>query len=297
MTDYILSGFELLTWRSKLLSLGGKEVDLNWLLDFGGGIKWSRLKQISINPEQKIVIERSLEDLENLWIIHLGETKPLQYLIGRCQWRDFELEINPSAMIPRNESELLIDFAIAKFNSTSPTNWVDLGSGSGALSIALAKAYPCSQGHAVDKCENALALTRRNLISIFPDANVIFHLGEWWEPLRPWWGTLDLVLANPPYIPEEVIKQLDPIVRDNEPNLALSGGIDGLDAFREIIKGAQQAMSKNAWLILEHHFDQSDQVLSLMTQYGFEGVKYENDLQGIRRFAIGRTPEKDPCHL
>ena len=123
-----------------------------------------------------------------------------------------------------------------------------------------------------------------------PRSEVNLHLGSWWEPLKPWWGSIELVLANPPYIPSGVLDSLPPIVRDNEPRLALCGGLDGLNACKEILNGAFQAIAKDGWLILEHHHDQSDLILKLMHEVGLKDVDYALDLQGIRRFAVGRHP-------
>ena len=124
--------------------------------------------------------------------------------------------------------------------------------------------------------------------SLVPDANVCFHLGDWWAPLKPWWGSFDLVLANPPYIPQSVFCELEPMVREHEPAIALCGGVDGLHAFRQILKNAKNAMSSNAWLIFEHHYDQSEKLISLMDDYGLQGISSLKDIEGIKRFAIGK---------
>ncbi len=98
------------------------------------------------------------------------------------------------------------------------------------------------------------------------------------------------MLANPPYIPDAVLDQLEPVVRDHEPHLALCGGHDGLNACRHVIDGAMQALEPGGWLLLEHHHDQSDAVLDLMSQQGLQEVTYKSDLLGIRRFAMARHP-------
>ena len=138
-----------------------------------------------------------------------------------------------------------------------------------------------------DKLEMFAAI---NLQKLAGTSKVQVHLGSWWEPLKPLWGQLDLVVANPPYIPEALINRLDPLVRDHEPYIALSGGEDGLMACREVVIGAEMALNSGGWLILEHHHDQSDYLLDLMRSHGLKGVDFENDLQRIKRFAIAYKP-------
>ncbi len=284
------SGEEVLLWRRELLTKGGRAVDLDWLLDIGGGVRWSRLQQIHFDPSCKLILEQSLDHLAIIWQEHLDNQIPLQHLLGRCPWRDFELEISSAALIPRQETELLMDLALQRFDRGFSGLWADLGTGSGALAVALARSFPNAVGHAVDLSDEALSLAQRNLKRLAPKASVDFHLGSWWEPLKSCWGAIGLVLANPPYIPTAVVHQLEPIVRQNEPYLALCGGPDGLNACREIVNSSSNALSPGGWLIIEHHHDQSDDVLTLMSKTGLKDVAFETDLNGIKRFALGRNP-------
>tara|TARA_B100000029_G_scaffold2324_1_gene2819 strand:- start:2336 stop:3208 length:873 start_codon:yes stop_codon:yes gene_type:complete len=283
------SGEEILFWRKKLLSNGGRAVDLDWLLDLGGGLQWGELQKLLIDPSQSLTLDQSLDYLASLWQEHIDKQIPLQHLLGRCPWRDFELEVSSAALIPRQETEILMELALTRFDKNFLGLWADLGTGSGALAVDLARSFPHAEGHAVDCSQAALSLASRNLKRLAPLSNVHLHLGSWWQPLRPWWGKIGLVLANPPYIPTAVLNRLDPIVRDNEPHLALCGGPDGLNAFREIIARASKAIVNNGWLMLEHHHDQSDPVLELLIKAGFKDVCYAKDLDGIKRFALGRN--------
>ncbi len=285
-----ISGDELLIWRRQQLKKGGRHVDFDWLLDVCGGLSWANLQQLRIDPSRSFQLEKSLGHLESIWSSHLEKRLPLQYLVGRCPWRDFELQVSPAVLIPRQETEILVDLAIGKFQEQSPKMWADLGTGSGALAIAMARAFSVSEGHAVDCSQEALILAKSNLNLLAPNSKVSLHLGSWWEPLRLWWSEFDLVLANPPYIPSSVFEMLDPIVRENEPYLALCGGDDGLIACREVVSGASQALAQRGWLMLEHHHDQSEFVLDLMIQAGLEEVSFEKDLNGVRRFALGQKP-------
>jgi len=140
----------------------------------------------------------------------------------------------------------------------------------------------------MDISKDALGLARRYLKSLAPKANVKFSLGDWWEPLLRWWGSFDLVLSNPPYIPSDLIENLEPVVKNHEPLIALDGGKDGMIASNKIIFGALLGLAKGGWLILEHHYDQSEKITSFMKNIGMEEVSFEKDLSGIKRYAICR---------
>ena len=267
---------------------GGRRVDFDWLLDIAAGISWSKLQSIILNPEYFISLEISTEELEFIWGSHLKDHTPLQYLISKCPWRDFELEVSAEALIPRQETELLIDFALKKVTDVSCGRWADLGTGSGAIAVSLAKSLPKWNGHATDISNDAIGLAKRNLRSIVPNANVRFSLGDWWEPLKRWWGSFDLVLSNPPYIPSDFIEGLEPVVKNHEPLIALDGGEDGMNASKKIILGALNGLAKGGWLILEHHYDQSEKITNIMNDFGMEQVSFERDLSGIKRYAICR---------
>ena len=283
-----IPGDSFLQWRRKMISIGGRKVDFDWLLDIAAGVSWSTLQSIILNPDKFISLEISTEELEVIWKSHLKDHTPLQYLISKCPWREFELEVSAEALIPRQETEFLIDFALNKVTNIVSGRWADLGTGSGPIAVSLAKSLPNWNGHACDIRNEALDLAKRNLKSIVPNANVRFSSGDWWEPLKRWWGSFDLVLSNPPYIPSDLIEELEPVVKNHEPLLALDGGEDGMNASRKIILGASNGLSKGGWLILEHHYDQSEKIIDVMKNIGMEEVSFEKDLGGIKRYAICR---------
>ena len=283
-----IDGKTFLKWRKEMILKGGRKVDFDWLLDIAAGISWSMLQNIILNPENFISLEISKEELEVIWKIHIKDKTPLQYLISKCPWRDFELEVSANALIPRQETEFLIDFALKRVVDISVGRWADLGTGSGPLAVALAKSLPNWSGHAVDISQDALELAKRNLKSIAPNANVRLALGDWWKPLKKWWGSFDLVLSNPPYIPSALIKELEPGVKNHEPLIALDGGEDGMSESKKIILGASNALANGGWLIIEHHYDQSERIINLMKNMGMKEVSFEKDLSGINRYAICR---------
>jgi release factor glutamine methyltransferase len=288
-------------WRREQLDFGGSAADLDWLLDLGGGIPWPRLQACRLRPERTLTLKQGREALASLWRRHLEGDVPLQYLIGHCPWRDLDLLVAPGVLIPRQETELLVDLAVAGLPPascpTAPLLWADLGTGSGCLAIALARALPAGRGLAVEVSPEALRLADLNVRRAGVSGRVTLLRGSWWEPLRPWWGRLDLVMANPPYIPTPLLRQLDPVVRDHEPQRALDGGVDGLASIRAVVAGAPRGLAPGGRLLLEHHHDQSEAVLGLLRAAGLVEVRHHPDIEGVRRFASAaraRSPEASP---
>ena len=286
MIDNFISGNTFLKWRKTMILKGGRKVDFDWLLDIAAGVSWRKLQNIILHPEQCFSLGFPIEEIEFIWESHLRDNTPLQYLISKCPWRDFELEVSANALIPRQETEFLIDFALKKVNNINSGRWADLGTGSGPIAISLAKALPNWKGHAVDISIDALELAKRNLELLAPNSKVKLSIGEWWEPLQRWWGSFDLVLSNPPYIPSDLIEDLEPVVKNHEPRIALDGGADGMFASKQIIFGALNGLAKGGWLILEHHYDQSEKIIKFMKEIGMGEVSFEKDLNGIKRYAI-----------
>lgn len=291
-TPQTTSAQVLLAWRRQQLTGHSRppavlQPSLDWLLDLGAGVGWQRLQLLHLQPDQPVVLQRSLDELAALWHRHLHDAVPLQYLLGLCPWRDLTLQVAPGVLIPRAETELLIELAL-QLVPAPPRLWADLGTGSGALALALARAWPRSRGLAVELSEAARAVAARNLQTA---PRVQLLAGNWWQPLQPWWGQLQLVVANPPYIPAAVWARLEPGVREHEPALALAAGDDGLAAIRQIAAGAARALAPGAPLLLEHHHDQSEAVLDLLAAAGLVALERHRDLEGIWRFASARAPQ------
>lgn len=288
----LITASELLGWRRRLLALGGDAAAFDWLLDLGAGLRWSQLQALWCHPEAEVRLQGSLEALEALWRRHLDSHEPLQYLVGRCPWRDLELPVAPGVLIPRQETELLVDLALSLWPSERPeARWADLGTGSGCLAIALGRSLPLSLGFAVEASPEALAQAGANLTRWELQRRVTLLAGDWWQPLAPWWGELDLVLSNPPYIPSATLAGLDPVVREHEPHLALDGGPDGLRAIRSIVAGSARGLAPGGLLLLEHHHDQSEVVGELLLAAGLERLAEHADLEGRARFASGWRPK------
>jgi len=295
----LIRGHELLNWRRRMLAVEGRTPprasDLDWLLDLAGGLRYADRQAVWLHPDRPVQLARPLAAITNLWQHHRATDQPLQYLVGRCPWHDLELAVGPGVLIPRQETELLVELALGLVSPRPreiPFCWADLGTGSGALAIALARALPGSTGLAVEASAQALAYGALNLQTWCPaqgaEPSVRLLQGDWWQALEPWWGRLQLVVSNPPYIPSAVCAELDPVVRDHEPLQALDGGADGLAAIRAIVAGAPRALAPEGVLLLEHHHDQSAAAMELLTGSGFSEVQAHRDLEGINRFVSGR---------
>jgi release factor glutamine methyltransferase len=280
---------ELLHWKNRQLSKGGDYQSLFFLLECVGGISTSDLNLSIINSENKLHLKKNLEFLESIWENHLFSSSPIQYLCGVAFWRDLKLKVTDKVLIPRPETELLVDIVFRIFGKKSrKIFFAELGTGSGAISIALALAYPLWKGIATDIDEDALEIATKNYRNSSQQSNLKFYCGHWWNPLESLKGKLDLAISNPPYIPRETYEKLPIEVKNFEPKIALIGGDDGLKHIREIIQKAPLFLKENGWLILENHFDQADIVKQLFIKNKFKSVEIVNDLSGVGRFTIGR---------
>ena len=280
---------EFLCWKKKQLSKGGDYQSFAVLLDCIGGISASDLNLLSINPEGTIYLKKNLEHLESIWHDHSSNSIPIQYLCGIAFWRDLRLKVTDKVLIPRPETEFIIDIVYKIFGKKSQKlTFAELGTGSGAISIALALAYPLSEGVATDIEQDALEIATNNFINSSKQSNLKFYCGNWWSPLESFKGKLDLAISNPPYIPKDTYEKLPKEVKNFEPKVALLGGEDGLKHIREIIQKAPLFLKEKGWLILENHFDQGEKVKQLLFENNFTSIEIVKDLSGIGRFTLGR---------
>ncbi|HEX4982650.1 MAG TPA: peptide chain release factor N(5)-glutamine methyltransferase [Ilumatobacteraceae bacterium] len=217
--------------------------------------------------------------------------EPLQYVLGRWGFRQLDLAIDSRVLIPRPETELVAETAIALASARgSPVTVADLGTGSGAIGLALADELPHA-GTTVwitDVDADALDVARANLAGLGRAAvNVRVAHGSWFEPL-PGDARFDVIVANPPYIADGS-SLIDDSVHRWEPHLALFGGFDGLDHIRHLVSGAHAHLVPGGWLVLEIGADQGSAVRELLETGGYTDVEIRSDLAGHDRIALGRT--------
>ena len=280
---------EFLCWKKKLLSRGGDPLSFNVLLDSLGGISAVDLNSAIINPEGNLYLKKRLVYLESIWENHLSSAAPIQYLCGSTFWRDLKLKVTDKVLIPRPETELIIDIVYKLYGKNSQNLFfAELGTGSGAISIALSLEYPSWNGIATDIDQDALDVATKNYMNSSKQSNLRFYCGYWWEPFESFKGKLDLAISNPPYIPRDTYEKLPREVKNFEPKIALFGGEDGLRHISEIIKKAPLFLKEKGWLILENHYDQGKKVKELLINNRFTLVEIVNDLSGVGRFTIGR---------
>ena len=287
---FVVTAKEILLWRDTEINKGGDLNSLHLLLDVLGGVSKKKFNLLKINPQAQVIIQEELKNLSKKWQKHLESSVPIPYLCKFCFWRDLKIEVSSDVLIPRSETELIIDIANELIPSElSNINFVDLGTGSGAIAIALALLKPNWYGVATDKDQNALTLAKKNFNRFPNKSNLEFYCGNWWNPLeKKFLNKLDLIISNPPYIPSKIFSKLPIDVKNFEPKLALIGGEDGLDHIKQIVYDAHLYIKKNGWIILENHFDQSLSVKRLLLENGFSSVRVINDFSGIGRFTIGR---------
>lgn len=211
--------------------------------------------------------------------------EPIAYLAGRREFYDLDFEVTPAVLVPRPETELLVELALERIADKAPTRVLDLGTGSGAVGVTIAALRPSAEVLAVDASEQALDVARRNGVRLAGSARLAFLRSDWFSALEE--RRFDLILSNPPYVAEG-----DPhLARGDlrfEPRQALVGGADGLAAIRNIVGGAPRHLVEGGWLLFEHGFDQSTACRELLERTGFVDLVTAQDLAGISRVAGGR---------
>ena len=280
---------EFLLWKKKQLSKGGDNRSFEFLIDCIGGISSSELNLLKINPDGNLHLKKNLKYITSIWEDHLLTSIPIQYLCGKTFWRDLKLKVTDKVLIPRPETELIVDIVFKIFEKKpQKLFFAELGTGSGAISIALALEHPSWEGIATDIDQGALEIATKNFINSSDQSNLKFCCGHWWTPFANYKGKLDLAISNPPYIPNDTYEKLPKEVKNFEPKIALMGGEDGLKHIKEIIQKAPLFLKEKGWIILENHFDQGEKVKQLLIKNKFTLVEIVNDLSGIGRFTIGR---------
>lgn len=211
--------------------------------------------------------------------------EPVAYLTGRRGFWRFDLQVTPATLVPRPETELLVELALARMPANQPLRVADLGTGSGAIALALAFERRHAQVVATDASAAALAIAEANARELSL-ANIEFRLGEWCEPLRG--ERFALIASNPPYITDD-----DPHLAALrfEPRTALASGADGLDDIRRIVAQAPSHLAPHGWLLLEHGHDQGAAVGALLQHAGFIDIETVVDLEQRDRVTLGRRPD------
>lgn len=291
-----VSGRELWQWRQRAaqaaIAASVEVAELDWLLQEVAEIDALALRLESYQHQQQIQLKLPLVELDSLWQRRLQDRLPVQYITQVTPWRQFKLAVSPAVLIPRPETEILVDLAVAAVKKSWATDlergdWVDLGTGSGAIAIGLASVFPAAKISAVDRSPAALTIAQSNARQLGFGDRIQFYLGNWWEPLALLPSQVSGMVANPPYIPSTLIPQLQPEVANHEPHLALDGGEDGLDCIRHLIATAPQYLQSGGVWAIEMMVGQAQTVAELLQQQGsYSNIEIHPDLAGIERFAV-----------
>lgn len=289
---HYVSGEALYQWRlqaqARAQQRGVAIHELDWLLQ---GISQLRRSELSLGSyrQREVCLGWSLATLEHQWQRRLQDRVPVQYLVGETPWRDLTLAVTPAVLIPRPETELVIDILhkrMAEDGIPEARTLADLGTGSGAIAIAMARAFPQAQILATDISAAALAVARHNAHSY--QLSIEFLLGSWFAPLEHWRGRLAAVVTNPPYIPTETVSTLAAEVRCHEPQLALDGGHDGLAAVQQLIEQAPSFLAPGGLWLTELMVGQAQAVAHQLQLASYDDIQIHRDLGGIDRFVSAR---------
>ena len=217
--------------------------------------------------------------------------RPLQHLVGEVEFFGLTLAVGPEALIPRPDTETLVEAALARFSKRSPAplRIADVGCGSGAIALALASRLPAACIFAIDNAPGALELAAANIRRCGLGPRVRLVDGDLLADFDP--GTLDGVVANLPYVPDAEIDTLEPEVRDHEPRSALAGGPDGLDPLRRLAPMAATVLRPGGVLLIELGAGQAEEAGRLLRKAGFGGLETRADLAGIPRVLTGFAPK------
>ncbi|KAF0095597.1 MAG: release factor glutamine methyltransferase [Puniceicoccaceae bacterium 5H] len=228
--------------------------------------------------------DEHLERLRPLVRRRAQDREPMQYVVGSTEFYGLTLKVDRRALIPRPETEELVDLLVQRYGDAPPERVVDLGTGTGAIALALAQAWPNAQVLAIDSSRDALALAKENATALGLE-RVGFRHGSWLEPLR---GPVDLIVSNPPYLTAEEMQTAEAEVAQHEPHSALASGADGLDDLRVIIAGVPQWLKPGGLLVLETGIAQHETLRELVEAAGLQGFESVPDLSGRDRFVLAR---------
>lgn len=257
--------------------------------------------------EVQVLMRRALGDVSRAWLIsHDNEVptsvqsalfgtmlrrrlggEPVAYILGEREFYGLTFSVSPEVLIPRPDTETLVESALARISANRPCRVLDLGTGSGAIAIAIAVNRPQARVTGIDRSDKAVQVARKNAHHLRAD-NADFMVSNWFLTVGD--AVYDVIVSNPPYIEAN-----DPHLSQGdlrfEPVAALAAGPDGLDDLRHIIQSSPKHLLPGGWLMLEHGCDQTERVTQLLREAGFSEVDAVADLAGILRVALGRKAD------
>lgn len=237
------------------------------------------------HPEQRILDCEATDRYES-HVTRRAQGEPVAYILGEKEFWSLPLAVGPGVLIPRPETELLVERALAHLAADRSCDVLDLATGSGAVALAIATERPLARVVATDDSSAALDAARLNAARLSLESRIEFVVGSWYEPLSQ--RRFDVIVGNPPYIAAGD-PRVEPAVRRFEPPAALFAGPTGLEALRVVIEGAPRYLVHGGWLAVEHGDEQGEAVRELFVATGFQDVRTHRDLAGRDRCTEGRT--------
>lgn len=253
----------------------GETLDREVLLAHTLGCNRAHLRA---HPERRLTIaeQQKLKTLAD----RCARGEPLAYVLGEREFWTLSLKVSPHVLVPRPETELVVELALERLRGASRV--LDLATGSGAIGIALGKEHPQADVTLADVSLPALRVAQDNAACLGVDVTCV--ISDWYKGLNE---RFDLIVCNPPYVRDD-----DPHLAELtfEPRLALVAGPDGLDAIREVVAGAREHLRAGGWLMVEHGFDQGQATGALFAAAGLQCVQTRADLAGLDRVTLGQAP-------
>ncbi|CEK32547.1 N5-glutamine S-adenosyl-L-methionine-dependent methyltransferase [[Clostridium] sordellii] len=268
-----------------------------------------KLSSISDTPklDTEILLQKALGDVDRLYIqLNLDKKlsdeelkffnemindrlngRPIAYIVKNREFMALDFYVEEGVLIPRPDTEPLVEEVIELSKGMKDVTIVDIGTGSGAISVSLAKYIKNSYVYSLDISDKALSIGKKNAVNNEVDDKIEFIKSDVFTGIKDRNLKLDIIVSNPPYIKKEDIKTLHTQVKDYEPYIALEGGEDGLDFYRTITEESLKYLKSNGILAFEVGHDQANDVCTIMDNHGYKKIYTKKDLQGIDRVVIG----------
>lgn len=292
----MISGQDLFIWyqqaQKEAIAFDVDQLELDWLLQELTDLDSLSLRTKNYINQAKINSSVNLTELDELWQKRIKNRCPVQYLVGKCHWRNFIFKVTKDVLIPRPETEIIIDIIaefVKKNSDFNQGNWLDLGTGSGAIAIGLADILSHAKIYAIDKSNSALKIAQENAINLGYQKQIKFIQGSWFTPLEKSNLKFQGIVSNPPYIPSNLVLNLQPEVANHEPKIALDGGKNGLKDIQILINKAPEYLIDKGILLLEIMQGQAEIIKHLLSQNGnYINIKSHQDLAQIDRFIFAQ---------